>query len=72
MEKYKSDIIDENDLMITTNNRWEEDTHLRIVEVKYIPTGAIVSVEDKSQLRAYKRAIEKLEQSLLGINNISR
>ena len=67
MDKYKSNFIKEDDIRVYTSYRYIEDdiNKMRIVEIEHIPTGAIVSSEDRVQLQAYKQAMGLLEQRLL-------
>jgi len=66
MEKYKSDFIREEDMSVSTDKRnIDEDTIMRIVEIRHIPSGMIVSSEDRSQLKAYKQAVQLLEVGII-------
>lgn len=61
MEKYKSDLIREEHLIVNVDKREIGDEIIRIVTIKHILSGFVVSVEDKSQLKAYNEAIKLLE-----------
>jgi len=66
MEKYKSDFVKEEDMRINVDKRnIDEDTVMRIVEIKHLPSGLLVSSEGRSQLKAYKQAVQLLEASII-------
>jgi hypothetical protein len=68
MHKYKSDIINEEDLRINVSTRTKEGIVVsRIVEVEYTPLKLLVSAEDSSQLEAYKKAIKLIEERVLNV-----
>lgn len=68
MEKYKSWLISDRDINISTNRRWfdkEQTDSVFVVEIKHIPSGMIASSENKSQVRAYNEALKMIENYIL-------
>lgn len=66
MDKYKSWIIPDKDISITTDRRWFNNIDsIFVVEIKHMPSGMIASSEDKSQIIAYNQAIKIIENSIL-------
>jgi hypothetical protein len=65
MEKYKSELVKLEDIIVYTDKRYIVDIPVWIVRVKHIPTGLDVSVEDKSQIYAYNIAIKEIESMMI-------
>jgi hypothetical protein len=61
MEKYKSELVKLEDIIVYTDKRYIVDIPVWIVRVKHIPTGLDVSVEDKSQIYALTLLLKKLK-----------
>lgn len=70
-DKYRSWIISDKDISVFTNRRWfdkEQTDSVFVVEIKHIPSGMIVSSENKSQVKAYNEALKMLENHILKKN----
>ena len=70
-DKYRSWIISDKDISVSTNRRWfdkEQTDSVFIVEIKHIPSGMIVSSENKSHVKAYNEALKMLENHILKKN----
>jgi len=67
MEKYKSDLINEEDIRIYTDKRETKNGTLQIVTIKHLLSEIVASYEDKSQLIAYNEAIKLLEDTVQNI-----
>ena len=68
MDKYKSWIVSEKDIAVSTYRRWfdEEQTNsVFVVEIKHIPSGIIVSSENKIQVKAYNETLKTIENYIL-------
>ena len=74
MDKYKSQIVPEKDIDVSTHRRWfdeEQTDSVFVVEIKHIPSGIIVSSENKTQIKAYNETLKTIENYILE-KNISK
>ena len=64
-EKYKSSFIKDEDISVSVNKRYEGNTRIEIVEIKYLPSGFFkASAEDTVQINAYNKALKALEDEI--------
>ena len=74
MDKYKSWIVSEKDIAVSTYRRWFDEEHTNsvfVVEIKHIPSGIIFSSENKIQVKAYNETLKTIENYILE-KNISK
>ena len=68
MDEYKSWIVPEKDIDVSTHRRWldeEQTDSVVVVEIKHIPSGIIVSSENKIQKKAYNETLKTIENYIL-------
>ena len=75
MEKYKSEIVKENELKIETNiytscSDDNNDVKMYAVKLTHITTGLEVAIHtNKGNLYTYNSGLKKLEDKLKGLKN---
>ena len=75
MDKYKSWIVSEKDIAVSTYRRWFDEEQINsvfVVEIKHIPSGIIVSSENKIQVKAYNETLKTIENYILDLRRIKK